>query len=64
MFAQYNKEEEDMVIKSYFYFAKYFTENFEYYDNTDIGDIYKHKDGAVLYSEEDVYDEWYNNGKI
>ena len=44
-----------------FSFARYLNEHFEYFDNTDIGDVYKHKSGDGLYSEEDIFDEWFNN---
>lgn len=44
-----------------FYFAKYLNENFHYFDNTDVGDVYKDNDGQGLYSEKDIYDEWLNN---
>ena len=44
-----------------FSFARYLNENFHYFDNTDVGDVYKDNDGQGLYSEKDIYDEWLNN---
>jgi len=44
-----------------FSFARYLNENFNYFDNTDVGDVYKDNDGQGLYSEKDIYDEWLNN---
>jgi hypothetical protein len=48
-------------ISDLFSFAGYLNENFHYFDNTDLGDVYKDNDGDVLYTEEDIYDEWLNN---
>jgi hypothetical protein len=44
-----------------FSFARYLNENFHYFDNTDIGDVYKDNNGQGLYSEKDIYDKWLNN---
>lgn len=44
-----------------FSFARYLNENFHYYDNTGVGDVYKANDDQGLYSEKDVYREWLNN---
>lgn len=44
-----------------FSFARYLNENFHYFDNTDLGDVYKDNNGQGLYSEKDIYDEWLNN---
>lgn len=49
-------------IDDLFSFAKFFNENFEYFDNTNVGDVYKYKgDSDGLYSQEDIFDEWINN---
>ena len=49
------------IVSDCFSFARYLNENFHYFDNTDVGDVYKDNDGQELYSEKDIYDEWLNN---
>ena len=51
----------DSIVSDFFSFAKYLNENFHYFDNTSVGDVYKDNDGQGLYSENDIYDEWLNN---
>jgi hypothetical protein len=53
----------ELSIHSVISFAKYLNENFNYFDNTDVGDVYKDNDGQGLYSENDIYDEWLNNNQ-
>jgi DUF4097 and DUF4098 domain-containing protein YvlB len=48
-------------VSDFFSFARYLNEHFRYFDNTDVGNVYKDNDGQVLYSENDIYDEWLNN---
>lgn len=46
-------------VKDYFSFAKFLTENFEYLDNTNEGDIYTHKVSKKKYTEKEIFDEWF-----
>jgi hypothetical protein len=59
----YNKGRELPIhsVSDCFSFARYFNEHFEYFDNTDVGGVYKHKSDDGLYSEEDIFDDWFNN---
>jgi hypothetical protein len=45
-------------ISVYFSFAKYLNENFEFFDNTDSGDMYRRKNDNGAYSEENIFKEW------
>ena len=47
--------------RDFFSFARYLNKNFVYFDNTDVGDIYKNNNGQGLYSEEDIYNNRLNN---
>ena len=48
-------------LANFFSFARYLNKNFNYFDNTEEGNIYKAKDGPAVFSENDIYDEWLNN---
>jgi len=52
-------EENTRDIASLFSFTNYVNTHFIYHDNTDKGNVYKDKVCDHLYSENDVYDEWY-----
>lgn len=51
-----------LVVNDLFSFADYLSKNFDFSDNTSIGNVYKNVNG-VIYSEQDIYDEWLNNKK-
>ncbi len=55
------KEDTKHIVGDFFSFARYLNENFHYFDNTDVGDVYKDNDGQKIYSEKDIYSEWLNN---
>lgn len=47
----------------YHSFVKYLNDNYEYFDNIDIGDVYKSKNGDGISTENDIVEEWINNKK-
>jgi hypothetical protein len=56
-----NEELNSRSVTDFFSFAKYLNNNFQYFDNTDVGDVYKDSKGKGLYSEKDIYNDWLNN---
>ncbi len=47
-------------VSDMFSFAKHLKENYDYYDNTDKGDVYIHKGNKLKYTEDKIYLTWYN----
>jgi hypothetical protein len=45
-------------VSEMFDFAGYLYGNFDYYDNTEDGDIYIHNDNGLKYTREKVYQQW------
>ncbi len=45
-------------VSEMFKFAGYLYGNFDYYDNTEDGDIYIHNDNGLKYTREKVYQQW------
>ena len=49
-------------VSGLFEFSKFLNDNFEYFDNIEVGDVYKCKFGTGLYSEKE-FDEKYLRSK-
>lgn len=45
-------------VSGLFEFSKFLNDNFEYFDNIEVGDVYKCKLGTGLYSEKEVYEKY------
>lgn len=45
-------------VSGLFEFSKLLNDNFKYFDNIEVGDVYKCKLGTGLYSEKEVYDKY------
>lgn len=45
-------------VSGLFEFSKFLNDNFKYFDNIEVGDVYKCKLGTGLYSEKEVYDKY------
>lgn len=48
-------------VSKMFSFSNYLKERYDYYDNTEDGDIYIHKTSKLKYTEDKVYKSWLAN---